>query len=122
MKMDKLPGKITFGFFWMCSLPLVVFSQKAEKEPQYNYFSFGSNVYTNAVGTFKEKTFLTFEFGRSFGIFDILAVSKEMTVLYFVVVKFVVVQHKITAIILHDTQIRRNIIKEKTNAPPSKYF
>jgi hypothetical protein len=47
------------------------FSQKREKEAHYYYFSIGTCVYTNAPGTFKQKTFVTAEFGGSFGIFDI---------------------------------------------------
>lgn len=47
------------------------YCQEKEKEPHYNYLSFGTCVFTNAIGTFKEKVFLTTEFGRTFGIFDI---------------------------------------------------
>ena len=45
--------------------------EKREKEPHYNYLSISTSVYTNAVGTFNQKLFLTTEFGRTFGIFDI---------------------------------------------------
>lgn len=47
------------------------YSQKREKEAHYYYFSLGTCVYTNAPGTFNEKVFMTTEFGRTFGIFDI---------------------------------------------------
>lgn len=48
-----------------------VYSQVREKEAHYNYFSFGTCVYTNAIGTINQKMFVTTEFGRTFGIFDI---------------------------------------------------
>ena len=47
------------------------YSQKREKEAHYYYLSLGTSVYTNAPGTFNQKTFVTTEFGGSFGIFDI---------------------------------------------------
>ena len=47
------------------------YSQKREKEAHYYYLSLGTCVYTNAPGTFNHKTFVTTEFGGSFGIFDI---------------------------------------------------
>ena len=47
------------------------YSQKREKEAHYYYLSLGTCVYTNAPGTFNQKTFVTTEFGGSFGIFDI---------------------------------------------------
>jgi hypothetical protein len=47
------------------------FSQEREKEAHYNYISFGASVYTNAIGTFNQKVFMTTEVGRTFGIFDI---------------------------------------------------
>lgn len=47
------------------------FSQKREKEAHYYYLSIGGSVYTNAPGTFNQKTFVTTEFGGTFGIFDI---------------------------------------------------
>ena len=48
-----------------------VYSQEREKEAHYNYISLGTSVYTNAIGSFKQKAFVTTEFGRTFGIFDI---------------------------------------------------
>ena len=47
------------------------YSQKREKEAHYYYLSLGTCVYTNSAGTFNQKTFVTTEFGGSFGIFDI---------------------------------------------------
>lgn len=47
------------------------FSQEREKEPHYNYISFGTSVYTNAIGAINQKMFMTTEVGRTFGIFDI---------------------------------------------------
>ena len=47
------------------------YSQKREKEAHYYYLSLGTCVYTNSPGNFNQKTFLTTEFGGSFGIFDI---------------------------------------------------
>lgn len=47
------------------------YSQPREKEPHYNYVSLGACVYTNAIGTFNQKMFVTAEVGRTYGIFDI---------------------------------------------------
>ena len=47
------------------------YSQKREKEAHYYYLSLGTCVYTNSPGTLRQKTFVTTEFGGSFGIFDI---------------------------------------------------
>lgn len=71
------------GIFCSC------FSQEREKEAHYYYFSLGTSVYTNAVGTFNQKVFVTTEFGRTFGIFDFgvmfgrLNLSKGGDSLYF---------------------------------------
>ena len=62
--------KIFFSIFF-CALLFTCYSQEREKEAHYNYFSFGTSVYTNATGSFNEKVFMTTEFGRTFGIFDI---------------------------------------------------
>nr|MBA2249911.1 hypothetical protein [Chitinophagaceae bacterium] len=50
---------------------ITVYSQEREKEAHYYYLSLGTSVYTNTPGTFGDKTFITAEFGRTFGIFDI---------------------------------------------------
>ena len=63
--------KKTFLAFLLTTILLPCFSQEREKEPHYYYVSFGTNVYTNSPGSFKEKAFITTEFGRTFGIFDI---------------------------------------------------
>lgn len=55
-------------FLVICCLS---YSQEREKEAHYYYFSSGACVYTNATGTFNQKMFVTAEFGRTFGIFDI---------------------------------------------------
>lgn len=62
--------KIFFSIFFSALL-FTCYSQEREKEAHYNYFSFGTCVYTNATGTFNQKVFMTTEFGRTFGIFDI---------------------------------------------------
>jgi hypothetical protein len=46
-------------------------TQERVKEAHYNYLSVGTSVYTNVPGSFNEKVFITTEFGRTFGIFDI---------------------------------------------------
>ena len=69
---DKLIWlKNTFFSFAYCITLYKAYSQEREKEAHYNYFSFGTCVYTNATGTFNQKMFITTEFGRTFGIFDI---------------------------------------------------
>lgn len=55
----------------LCFFSLSTFAQKREKEPEYNYLSLGYNIFTNAPGSLKEKSYATMEFGRSFGIFDL---------------------------------------------------
>ena len=50
---------------------LTGYCQEKEKEPHYTYLSFGTCVFTNAIGTLKEKVFMTTEVGKTFGIFDI---------------------------------------------------
>jgi hypothetical protein len=59
----------------MLCLSLVVifhcYAQEREKEAHYNYFSFGTSIYTGQPGSFNQKVFMTTEFGRSYGIFDI---------------------------------------------------
>ena len=60
----------------ICALFFVVtwnncHSQKRELEAHYYYLSFGTCVYTNVPGTFNSKVFMTTEFGKTFGIFDI---------------------------------------------------
>ena len=45
--------------------------EEREKEPHYNYFTLSTSVYTNAAGTASQKLFMSAEFGRTFGIFDI---------------------------------------------------
>jgi len=50
---------------------LTTSAQPRELEAHYNYLSLGTNVYTNTAGTIGDKTFVTAEFGRTFGIFDI---------------------------------------------------
>ncbi len=47
------------------------YTQEREKEPHYYYASFGTCVYTNAIGNFNQKMFVTAEVGRTYGIFDI---------------------------------------------------
>ncbi len=59
-----------------CLFGLLIFSnylycQERQKEPHYYYISVAANVYTNTVGTFDQKMFITAEFGKTFGIFDI---------------------------------------------------
>ena len=56
-----------------------VYSQKLEREPEYNYLSLGTNVMTNTTGTFASKAFITLEFGRSFGIFDLGLMAGRLT-------------------------------------------
>jgi hypothetical protein len=63
--------KKIFFFILLLAIGSTVYSQEREKEPHYNYFSFGTCVYMNAIGTFNQKVFMTTEFGRTFGIFDI---------------------------------------------------
>lgn len=64
----------------VCTLTaLTVFCQKREKEPEYDYLSVGANVLTNTIGSFKEKSFATVEFGRSFGIFDLGLMAGRLT-------------------------------------------
>ena len=61
---------LIFFFSYLCFLS--AFSQeKREKEAHYTYLSLGSSVYTNAIGSFDQKVFMSAEVGRSFGIFDI---------------------------------------------------
>ncbi|MGI8581159.1 MAG: hypothetical protein ACR2KX_03150 [Chitinophagaceae bacterium] len=55
----------------LLAIGFTVYSQEREKEPNYYYFFFGTCVYTNAIGSFNQKVFMTTEFGRTFGIFDI---------------------------------------------------
>jgi hypothetical protein len=62
--------KVLLIIFYSLSI-FSAYSQKHEKEPEYNYLSLGANVMTNTIGSFKEKAFATAEFGRSFGIFDL---------------------------------------------------
>ena len=62
--------KIFYSIFFSALL-FTCYSQEKEKEAHYNYISFGTCVYTNATGTFNQKVFMTTEFGRTFGIFDI---------------------------------------------------
>ncbi len=62
--------KIIFLFLFLI-IYCQSYSQEREKEAHYNYLSFGTSVYTNATGTFNQKVFVTTEFGRTFGIFDI---------------------------------------------------
>ena len=57
--------------FCLYSLTITANSQQREKEAHYNYFSLGTSVFTGNAGSFNEKVFITTEFGRSFGIFDI---------------------------------------------------
>ncbi len=54
------------------------YCQQREKEPHYNYISLGTSVFTNTAGTFNQKLFLTAEFGRTFGIFDIGVVTGRL--------------------------------------------
>ena len=63
--------KYIFSLLLIVLLFTKAYSQEREKEAHYNYFSFGTCVYTNAIGTFNQKMFVTTEFGRTFGIFDI---------------------------------------------------
>ena len=52
-------------------------SQVRELEPHYNYITESIFVYTNTAGTFNQKVFLSAEFGRTYGIFDIgLAIGR----------------------------------------------
>ncbi len=64
--MNKAIFLVVFQLFF-----LGAYCQEKEKEPHYNYISFGTCVFTNAIGTLKEKVFMTTEFGKTFGIFDI---------------------------------------------------
>ena len=61
------------------SIPFIGFSQKHEKEPEYNYISVGVNYSTNTFGSFAEKAFSTVEVGRSFGIFDLGLMGGRLT-------------------------------------------
>ena len=46
-------------------------SKEREKEAHYNYITGSFFVYTNTAGSFNQKTFISAEFGRTYGIFDI---------------------------------------------------
>ena len=65
---------------YLCLILLISitsFSQEREKEAHYNYITGSFSVYTNTPGSFNEKAFLSVEFGRTYGIFDIgLAVGR----------------------------------------------
>lgn len=61
---------------------LITWSQEREKEPHYNYLSVGTCVYTNAPGSFNEKVFMTTEFGRTFGIFDIGVMAGRLNLMH----------------------------------------
>ncbi len=65
-----LKQKIIYFLFFLITYANA-YSQPREKEAHYNYISFGTCVYTNAIGTFNQKMFVTTEVGRTYGIFDI---------------------------------------------------
>ena len=62
--------KIIYLLFFLCACSNV-YPQEREKEAHYTYVSFGTSVYTNAIGNFNQKMFITTEVGRTYGIFDI---------------------------------------------------
>lgn len=70
--------KIFSCLFFAMALFINAFSQDERvKEPHYNYLTFSTSVFTNAIGTFNQKVFFLVEAGRTFGIFDMgLAIGR----------------------------------------------
>jgi len=74
--------KKNFFLLSLILLSVTVNAQEREKEPHYNYLSLATSVFTNTTGSFNEKIFMTAEFGRTFGIFDIGLMVGRLSLLH----------------------------------------
>lgn len=75
MKFTKIPNnKIFYLLISFLILNAAVYAQAdstKEKEPRYFYLAANVNVSTNTIGTISKRAQPSFEYGRTYGIFDI---------------------------------------------------